>query len=178
MSSRQIRVGDPVVDHFPVFDLDGYTKKSGETTFTSVLWKDGIESAVSVSISEISSSGEYKVSFTPDTIGVWSVQVFVNYNKDWWGAEYVASAENLADIYAMVRRLLGLSHENIFIDETQYDADGQLVTARVRLFDSKTNCDAATDGGSETTGLIATYSLQTNWEAINEFQIFKQTLEP
>jgi hypothetical protein len=168
MGSRQIRVGDPVVDHFPVFDLDGYTKKSGETTFTSVLWKDGVESVVSVSISEIASSGEYKVSFTPDTVGVWSIQVFVNYNKDWWGA----------DIYAMVRRLLGLSHENIFIDETQYDADGQLVTARVRLFDSKTNCDAATDGGTETTGLIATYSLQTNWEAINEFQIFKQTLEP
>ena len=156
---------------------DGYTKKTGESVFTTTVWKDGVESALSVAVAEIGSSGEYKISFTPDAEGVWSVNVFIDYNKDWWGAEYVASAGDLADVYEMVRRLLGLSHENIFIDETEYDADGQLVTARVRLFDSKANCDAATDGGTETTGLIATYALQTDWEAVNEFKIFKQTRE-
>ena len=176
--SRQVKIGEVVVDSFPVFDLDGYSKKSGETFFTSVLRQDGIDSAVFVSISEIGVSGDYRINFTPDSVGVWMLDVFSDYSKEWWGGEYVAMDGDISDVYSMVRRVLGLSHENIFIDETTYDADGQLVAARVRLFDSKVNCDAATDGGSEVVGLLSTYSLTTTWDVVNQFNIFKQTREP
>jgi hypothetical protein len=177
--SRPVTVGEVVQDHFPLFDLDNpILKKSGETGFTAYLWKDNVASGVPVTVAEIGASGEYGVSFTPDAEGVWSVQVLADYDQSWWGEEYVAATGGTQDIVDMLRRLLGLSHENIFIDETNYDADTQLISARVRLFDSKTNCDAATDGGSETTGLVATYQLTTTWEGLNQFAVFKQTLEP
>jgi hypothetical protein len=176
--ARQVKTDVLVVDQFPVFEDDGYTKKSGETLFTPRIWLDGSPQAVPVSISEIGVSGEYKVEFTPNANGFWRVTVLIDYNKDIWGGEYEASTGSVEDLYNMVRRLLGLSHENIFIDETLYDGDTQLISARVRLFDTKANCDAATDGGSETTGLIATYTLTSSWEGINEFKVFKQVIEP
>lgn len=176
--SRPIKVGEVVVDHFSVFDFDGYTKKTGETVFASTLWKNGVVSALPVAIAEIGSSGEYKIEFTPDTEGVWSVNVLIDYNKDWWGAEYVAEITAIDEIYEMVRRVLGLGQENIYIDNTVYDPGSQLVGSRVRIFDSKANCDAATPGGSETTGLIATYLQGSAWASQNEFTFYKQTKEP
>lgn len=175
--SRQVKSEEIVKDILSVFDLDGYTKKAGETTFTTQLFKDGAVSAVSVDVSEIGSSGDYLVSFTPDDIGVWEVQVLIDYNKDWWGGEYQAVSGTADDLYTWIKRILGLNHENIFIDNTEYDANTQLVLARVRLFDSRVNCDAATDGGSETTGLVATYQLTSTWEGLNQFRVFKQTIE-
>ena len=158
-----------------MFDEDGYSLKSGETVFTAFLWKDAVVSAISVTVTEIGSSGEYKVSFTPDTEGVWNVQILADFNKDVWGREYIAAEGGQQDVLDKLNRILGLSHENIFIDNTVYDADTQLVLARVRLFDSKTNCDLATDGGSETTGLLADYSITTTWEGLNQFKVYKQT---
>ena len=175
--TRQAITGQLVEDQFTAFDLDGYTPKSGLTAFTTNLWHNAVPSVVPVTVAEIGSSGEYKVSFTPDADGVWMVKVLVDYNKDVWGEDYESSAGDLGDIYEMVRRSLGLNHENIFIDETTYDANLQLLSARVRLWDSKANCDAATDGGTETTGLLSTYTLTTTWEGVNQFQIFKQTKE-
>lgn len=175
--TRQVIVGEAVVDLFPLFDFDGYSLKSGETVFTSSLWKNTVPSVIPVTVSEINSSGVYRVSFTPNSEGIWTVNVLANYNKDTWGAEYSAATGNQQDVINKLNRLLGLSHENIFIDNTSYDADTQLVLARVRLFDTKAHCDAATDGGSETDGLIATYQLTTTWEGLNQFQVFKQTLE-
>jgi len=175
--SRVVTSGAVIKDLFPLFDMDGYSLKSGETTFTTRLWKDAVASAVSVTVTEIGTSGVYEVSFTPDDVGVWNVQVLADYNKETWGNEYVASTSDTQGMVEKLNRLLGLSHENIFIDNTSYDADLQLVSARVRLFDSKVNCDAATDGGSETTGLIATYQLTTTWEGLNQFGVYKQTRE-
>ena len=56
-------------------------------------------------------------------------------------------------------------HENAFIDNTTHDIDGQLIAARVRIFDSKANVELATDGGAETTGLIAVYEMSTVYES-------------
>ena len=171
-------MGIEVRDHFPLISLDdGYSKKSGEMVFTSYLWKDNAVSAVPVTVAEIGSSGEYGVSFTPDSEGVWSVQVLADYNKDLWGSEYLAATGGQQDVVDMLKRLLGLSQENIFIDNTDFDPDTQLVTSRVRIFDSRANCDLATDGGSETQGLIATYLESSTWEGINQLRTYKQTRE-
>ena len=65
----------------------------------------------------------------------------------------------------MLLRVLGMVHENAFIDNTIHDIDGQLIAARVRIFDSKANVELATDGGAETTGLIAVYEMSTVYES-------------
>ena len=85
--TRQIQIGDSVVDQFPAFAADGYTKVSGLTIFTATVWKDGIVQATAVAITEIGSSGDYRVAFTPDAVGFWRLEVLIDYNKDIWHAE-------------------------------------------------------------------------------------------
>lgn len=176
--TREIQIGDEVVDQFPVFDSNGYTKVSGQTSFAPSIWKDAVIKSIPVTVTEIGATGDYKVEFTPDAEGFWRLEVLINYNKDIWSVECDVVSGTTDDLYQMVRRALGLIHENIFVDETDFDADGQLVSCRTRLFDSQAKCDLATDGGSETDGLIATYTLTSTWEGLNKFKIFKQTLEP
>lgn len=76
-----------------------------------------------------------------------------------------------------ITRLLGLANENTFIDNTVFDGDGQIIEARVRMFDSKTNAEAATDGGSETTGLLETYTAKTDWESVGRMQSYRLVRE-
>lgn len=117
--------------------------------------------------------GRYEASWTPATVGVYSA-LFITYSDSGHLVESIVysreieqvfvSQENVDDLAAKIVRILGLVHENAFIDNTVHDSFGQLVAARVRLFDSKANVELATDGGSETTGLIATYQIETTYE--------------
>lgn len=74
-----------------------------------------------------------------------------------------------------LKRMLGLAQENQFLDNTVFDVFGQVTSARIRIFDSKANCDAATDGGSETTGLVASYTITGVWESQGRVATYKQT---
>lgn len=118
--------------------------------------------------------GRYEGSWTPSAVGVFTAQFFV-YSDPGHAIEnivyvraveqVVVSESNADDLALMMVRILGLVHENVFIDNTIHDLNGQLVAARVRVFDSKANVEAATDGGSETTGLVATYEMSTIYES-------------
>lgn len=86
--SRKIQLGEEVVDQFPVWKEDGYTKKSGEISFTVSLWRNGVPSSVPVVISEVGSSGEYKATFTPDALGFWLLEIIPAFNHQPWKGEY------------------------------------------------------------------------------------------
>jgi hypothetical protein len=55
-------------------------------------------------------------------------------------------------------RVVALQKENYFIDQTNYNTEGLLLSGRVRLFRTKAEVLAATDGGSGE-GEFATYTL-------------------
>jgi hypothetical protein len=57
---------------------------------------------------------------------------------------------------AQVRALL---HGHVYSDNFVYDANGFATSYRLRLFDSLANTNLATDGGSETGGLIGTVTI-------------------
>lgn len=176
---RTVKPGVEVIGQFSVVSIeDGYTKISGLSSFSTSIWKDGIVQSIPITITEISSSGEYSYAFTPDNLGYWKVEVLIDYSKDLFGFEFICELGSVTDIYEVILRIAGLSHENIFIDETVYDSSGQLVEARVRIFDSGDNCLLATDGGNETVGLLGTYDLQSVWESVNKFKTFRQVLNP
>jgi len=97
--ARHVTLGTEASDQFPVLEADGYTKKSGETAFVKKLWKNGDPQALPVTITEIGTSGEYEINFTPDTIGFWSLEVLIDYNKQLWYGEYdVAEAPDIDEI--------------------------------------------------------------------------------
>lgn len=70
----------------------------------------------------------------------------------------------LNELVEKIVRLLGLNHENAFIDNTEYDEYCQLISSRLRIFDTAAHTNLATDGGTETDGLIATYQVSVEYE--------------
>lgn len=67
-----------LVDQFPVFGEDGFTKVGGlgPGAFRTTVYRDAALAAAWVSITEIAgSSGEYRLAFTPDAPGVWEVEI-------------------------------------------------------------------------------------------------------
>jgi hypothetical protein len=77
-------------------------------------------------------------------------------------AGYERSAENIEinTIKPSIARILGLQHENARIDAQTYDGMRNLLTARVRTYDSPTNADAGTS-----TGLVATYQMTADYNS-------------
>lgn len=186
--TRKVQAGETIVDSFPAIDFDGYSRVTGLSTFVFWVYRDGVADATPVAVSEIDSTGEYKIELNAGTASFLKVQVLIDYNKDIYEWEFDVrnlSAQDLEDhlnlvdiqldeLNEMIKRVLGLSQENVYIDNTVYDADSQLLTSRVRLYDTKEHCDAATDGGNETEGLLATYTQTTDWQTINQFRFYKQ----
>lgn len=77
-------VNELVQIQFPVFDVDGITPLTGlvDGDFTKLLRVDDSVSAVSVTVGEIG-GGTYYVEFTPDSAGLWYVQVTTEVNDVW-----------------------------------------------------------------------------------------------
>lgn len=93
--TRKINLGDPIIDQFPVYDpSDGYTRVSGETAFTSTVWRDGLEQAVGVAITEPDANGEYRFAFTPTAVGFWKYEVLIDLNKERRKGEAEVTQEN------------------------------------------------------------------------------------
>jgi hypothetical protein len=70
-------------------------------------------------------------------------------------------------IYRDVVRTLGLSHSNIFIDQTVYDSFGNLIGARVRIYS-----DALSVGTN--VNIIETYKIDVDSSELGKFNYWKQ----
>ena len=126
--------------------------------------------------------GRYEANWTPSSVGPFSAHFFV-YSDAGHSIEniiYVRAVEQIFvsqtdvdDLAAAVVRLLGLNHENAFIDNTEFDAMSQLIACRIRLFDSKANAEAAADGDSYNTGLIATYTMEAVHEGAGKLKSYR-----
>jgi len=171
--ARQIVTGTPVVDHFSAFENDGYTKRSGllPGDFAVTVYRDSAVVAATVTITEVGTSGEYKVAFTPSVDGFYSVQALIQFNHEIWEGEYEVGPDSIADDVVPVLDQLELDmvivkallHENAMLDSQTY-VSGQMTSARLRVFDDAVNVPA-TPGGSETTGLLAEFSLESTYTA-------------
>lgn len=234
---REVETGVAVIDQFPVFESDGYTKHSGLTTiggdFIPTVYRDSVIVALPVIILEIGSTGEYSVSFIPTIEGCYELQIFIDYNKDIWHSQYgavneltntlasqarnqvvkidlapvdpstavndslvdqlfnkdgsktfnpatdsleaisdslnangAATSVLLAQMQADLSRVLGLLHRNGIVDLQTYDGQGQLTSARLRVFDSPANVPT-NPGGSETVGLRQKYEISAAYGGLN-----------
>lgn len=126
--------------------------------------------------------GRYESTWTPPIAGVFCA-IFIVYSDSGHTIENIsytreieqifATASSVDDLAAKIARILGLVHENAFIDNTVFDAFSQLTTCRIRIFDSKDHAALATDGGSETLGLIATYEMQATYESAGRLGTYR-----
>lgn len=101
--------------------------------------------------------GLYTASWTPPTEGFFTVV-----SKFWTDAGHTVEAgydveatdTRVDSVHAALNRILGLVQENVVHDQQVYDGDGNLLSARVRTYDSAANALIA--GGA---GLVAQYAL-------------------
>lgn len=71
-----------------------------------------------------------------------------------------------------ILRILGLLHENTVVDQQTYNTNNQLLTARIRAYDSKTNADLA-----GATGLLFTWHANATFSG-QHLTNFKITRDP
>jgi hypothetical protein len=133
----RIEISSIARDTFPVYELDGYTPKSGETSFTTELYKDGVPQVIPVSIAEIGTSGEYFISFTPDSIGAWKVLVLSDYDKAWREADFeVVTQEAVAQLVVAFDDSIPRLYMEVWLDRRgQTVVSTELVSCEVEAFD-------------------------------------------
>jgi hypothetical protein len=89
---------------------------------------------------------------------------------------YIDDIENMFDnnvvlsgIQTDLKRALGLMHENIYIDETIYDAHGNLSDARVRIYSNSGSVGTANN-------IIGTYEITSLSSETGKFDYWKQVV--
>lgn len=169
--TRAVDLGESITDHFPVWDLDGVTKKSGESSFAVTLWLDGNVTTEPHSIIEINTSGEYRLKFTPTAEGVYSAEVIPDYSGDAFVAEYQvrkpalkfglsAADDNTTATFAVWADLRG---ERV----TTIDS----VAAVVRSADGTEVVDLGTDAADTADGVFEFSTASTNIDAGAEYYL-------
>jgi len=91
---------------------------------------------------------------------------------------YCATSATVSALNAKADRILGLSQQNFIIDNTHFTGSN-MDSCRIRLFELSGNVPALVDaGGSETTGLIATYLATASYEGVGtgegNLEVFRQ----
>jgi len=131
------QIGVAISDVFPIWDLDGYTKKSGESSFVTTLWKDGVVNGASVTIAEIGTSGMYKATFTPDELGLWYLEVKISYNEQVWKGEYnIGLDQPEAQMNVAYDDDTSILYMSVWMDREGESVDAsELVSCEVKLYD-------------------------------------------
>lgn len=86
------------------------------------------------------------------------------------GSGFDTAQHSLAVVAGQVLpRVLGMLHENSVLDQTTFDVNNNLTAGRLRLYNSKTNADAAeaASPGTYDTGKIAQYSISATYTGTN-----------
>lgn len=68
-----------------------------------------------------------------------------------------------------IKRLLGLHHENMYIDTPVYDVYNNLTSARIRIY-------SIADSVGTANNVLATYTITAAGTGVNKFSTFKQVL--
>jgi len=87
------------------------------------------------------------------------------------------SQSDIDDLASEIVRLLGLNLENTFIDNTTYDANSMMLTGRLRVFDTRANTQAATEGGVGETGTVAVYTVESTHFGPNRVRTMRMVKE-
>lgn len=84
MNVRELKRNVAAVDQFPALEADGWNKRTGlvqPADFVVRVWREAIVQSTTVTITEIGTSGEYRLDFTPDADGFWVIEVLIDFSK-------------------------------------------------------------------------------------------------
>jgi len=105
-------------------------------------------------------------SWTSQDVGSYIVIWSVDDTDDDFNDTYTENLEVGID-KDKVDRILGLVHQNIYIDETLFDRDGNLYQARLRIYSESASVGTAND-------VLATYQINAETNGVGKFNHWKQ----
>lgn len=122
--------------------------------------------------------GLYQVQYTPSTQGYFQVALQFYFDPARTiDAGYERQGETL-DVNSFrtnILRILGLMHENSLIDQNTFDVNGNLLSARVRVYDTLANMTAAKAiaPAAYVTGQLFEYSVSASYNgtSLNKYSI-------
>lgn len=160
-------------EHFTVSDSDGnlISEIDSSSFIVYVYDSDNLEVANSVNGYFINlGNGSYKYSFTPNKIGVWYVVVTHALYFPWGKSDDVyVDTEDLSGVYDIVIRTLGLVHHNVYIDNTIYDDQNNMISARLRIYSDKASVGTDLD-------VIESYLLTADGTDCGKFNYWQQVV--
>lgn len=172
------KINEAITEQILVVDATG-TGVTGlvDGDFSKELLKDKGASGDSITITE-KGNGYYYIDFTPTGSGIYSWKVtHATYEPNGWYDFYRIVGSNTDDIAttqtaheAIINRIVGLVQENSYIDNTSYDANGNLTSARIRTY---TGSDDVGTGSN----VLATYQMTSTYSG-SLMSSYKLTLEP
>lgn len=129
-----------------------------------------VSGQISVSIKELG-NGHYQAKFTANKTGTWYLVVYHEQYFPWGKSDdihvYSSDFDNISED---LNKVLGLVHQNIFIDEPEYDSNDNLVSARVRIYSNSQSV------GSQQ-NIISTYRITSHGDGPGKFTFWKQVEE-
>lgn len=135
---------------------------------------------ITVGYSLINSDGSIKLSRT--TLGVFEIRTncgiygaLITLDDPWQGIilwddgqdEPIYASEEIFIDSTDLKRILGLVHENIFIDLPSYDDDSNLISARLRIYSSPSSVGTNNN-------ILATYIIESDSSGPGKFTNWKQ----
>jgi hypothetical protein len=104
----------------------------------------------------------------PDNTGITNI-----YNRI--GAPVGASISvDIASAKTAIDEALGIAYKNSVLDNQVY-TNGKMTSARLRVYNNKTNADAATAGGAQATGLLYTFTISATYDGSGNLTFYKMT---
>ena len=167
-------VNQQVEEHFTVIDKhSNLVSGIDSTNFTPYIYNPSnieVSSSVLDGFIELG-DGNYKLIFTPNILGVWYV-VLTHPEYFPWGKtdDVQVFTSDISAVAEDVKKTLGLVHHNFYIDQAVYDEYGNMISARVRIYNSASNVGT-------NSGVIETYRIEVDSSACGQFTYWKQVVD-
>lgn len=174
------KIGEIVKEDFTVVD-SGNNLVTGllNANFTKRLYNPSgteVSGSITVTITELG-EGDYRATFTPNVIGTWYIIIIHTTYFPWGKADSVDVKNNDIDsvsndvdnLSELTMRILGLSQENHYLDNTVYDEDSNMTSGRIRIYDDVTKVGTSDN-------VIATYIITAGYNnsLLRFYKVIKQ----
>jgi hypothetical protein len=165
---ENVRVGQEVKQLFTVLDTNDLPVSGlGDVDFTKYLLdSDNNLSLLTVTVSGLG-SGHYVASYTPDTIGTWFLTVYHSVYFPWGkSGETQVNTYDIDTIGVDIKRLLGLSQENYYLDQVVWNTFKQMTSGRIRVY-----TDSASVGSD--INVLDTYNITATYDSASKLVDYK-----
>lgn len=142
------------IEYYIINSVDGNIIDSGTMSSSGNVW---------IANYDFNDTGVYRIEYiTPSEYENIIEQLIVD--------EYNNFKADVSTIESEVKRVLGLVHENFYIDLPTYDSDNNMTSARVRIYS-----DSVSVGGED--NIIGEYMIAVNPSGAGKFTTWKMTRE-